>query len=177
MIFAKPGFMADTLLILALPSFRSLCLFPVSMLSLSPNCWSRSWASRDLLRPFTLCLLMNAPKASCMMCAMQGMWFLNAGHSISEASSVDCSSCVIELFEEALSLVIPSKWLSVSSKRSSTSFKCTAGLAPVCWPLTNHRWLACETGTEQAMNLIERELNFTQCPISIYIVSNNRRYG
>jgi hypothetical protein len=44
-IFAKPGLMADTLLILALPSFRSLWLFPMSMLSFSANCWSRSCAS------------------------------------------------------------------------------------------------------------------------------------
>jgi hypothetical protein len=31
-----------------------------------------------------------------MTCAMHGMWFLNAGHSIPEASSVNCSSHVIE---------------------------------------------------------------------------------
>jgi len=34
--------------------------------------------------------------ARCMMCAMQGMWFLTAGHSIPVALSVDCSSHVIE---------------------------------------------------------------------------------
>jgi len=33
----KPGLMANTLFILALPSFRSLWLFPMSMLSFSPN--------------------------------------------------------------------------------------------------------------------------------------------
>jgi len=38
-IFAKPGHMADTLSILALPSLWSLWLFPLSMLSFSPNCW------------------------------------------------------------------------------------------------------------------------------------------
>jgi len=32
--------------------------------------------------------------------------------------------------------------------------------------------LAFETGTEQAINLIESELNFTQCPISIHIASS-----
>ena len=41
-IFAKPGLMAVKLLILALPYFRSLWLCPMSMLSFSPNCWSRS---------------------------------------------------------------------------------------------------------------------------------------
>jgi len=45
---------------------------------------------------FTPRLLMNAPKASCMTCAMHGMWFLSAGHSIAEASSIDCSSRVIK---------------------------------------------------------------------------------
>ena len=41
-IFAKPGLMVDTLLILALPSFGSLWLLTMSMLWCSPNCWSRS---------------------------------------------------------------------------------------------------------------------------------------
>ena len=134
--------MADTLLILTLPSFRSHWLFPMSMLSFSPNCWSRAWASHDFMRPFTLSLLMNAPKASCMTCALHGMWFLNGGHSIPEDSRVDCSSQVIEKFEEALWVVIPSKWQSVSSKWSRSSLKCTASAAPVCWPLTYHPWLA-----------------------------------
>jgi len=156
--------MADTLLILALPSFRSLWLFPMSMLSFSPNCWSRSWASQDMVRPITPRLLMNAPNASCMPCAMHGVWFLNAGHSIPEASSVDYGSRVIEKFEEALSVVIPSKRPSVSSKRSSTSFNCIASLALVCWPLTYHPELAFEMGIVQAINLIESELNFTQWP-------------
>ena len=137
-IFAKPGFMAYTWFILALPSVRSLWLFPTSMLSFSPNCWSCSWASEDLGRPFTPRLLMNALKASCMTCAMHGMWFLSAGHLIPEASSVDCSSRVIEWFEPALSVVIPSNRPSVSSKQTSTSIKCTACLAPGCWPLTYH---------------------------------------
>ena len=94
--FHKPGFMADTILILGLPSSRSPWLLPMSMLPFIPNCWSCSWASQDLLRPFTPRLLMNAPKASCMTCAIHGMWFLNAGHLIAEASTVDCSSRVIE---------------------------------------------------------------------------------
>jgi len=59
---------------------------------------------------------MDAPKASWMTCPMHGIWFLNAGHSIPEASSVDSSSRVIEQFEEALSIVIPSKRPSVSSQ-------------------------------------------------------------
>jgi len=45
---------------------------------------------------FTPRLLMNAPNASCMTCAMHGMGFLKAGHSIREASSVDCCSRVME---------------------------------------------------------------------------------
>jgi len=78
--------MADTLLIVALPTFRSLWLFPVSVLSFSPIWWSCSWASQNLVQPFTPRLLMNAPKASCVTCTMHSMWFLNAGHSILEAS-------------------------------------------------------------------------------------------
>jgi len=113
-IYAKPGLMADTLLILALPSFRSLCLFPMSMLSFSPNCWSHSWASQDLVWHISLRLLRNAPNASCMMCAMHGRWFLNAGHSILKASRVYCSSRVIDSFEEGLYVLIPSKTPSVS---------------------------------------------------------------
>ena len=45
---------------------------------------------------FTPRLFMNAPKAICMPCAMHSIWFLNAGHLIPEAASVDCSSRVIE---------------------------------------------------------------------------------
>jgi len=176
-IFAKPGFMIKSLLILAFPSFRSLWLFPMCMLWLSPNCWSGSWASQDLVRPFTPRLLMNASTASCMTCAMHGRWFLKADHLIAEGSGVDCSSRVIEYCGEALSVVIPSKQLSVSSKRSSTSFKCPASLASVCWPVTYHSHLAFEMGKEQVINLMERVLNFKQCPISIHIVSNDRRYG
>jgi len=169
--------MANTLFILALPSFQSLWLFTMPMLSYSPNCWSSSWASQDLVRPFTPRLLMNTPTASCMTCAMPGMWFLNAGRSIPAASSVGCSSRVTEYFEEALSVVMPNKRPSVSSTQSSMSFKCTASHAPVCWRLTYHPWLLFELGTEQAINLIQSEFNFTQCPISIHIVCNDWRYG
>jgi len=153
--------MANTLLILALPSFRSLWLFPMSMLWFYPNCWSRSWPSQNLVRPFKPRLLMNAPKASCLTCAMHGMWFLEVGHWIAEASGVDCGWRVIECFEDALSVVIPSKRPSVRSKRSSTSFKCTASLAPVCWPLIYHPLLPFKMGTKLAINLIEPQLNFT----------------
>jgi hypothetical protein len=62
---------------------------------------------------------------------MHRKWFLDAGHSIPEASNDDCSSHVIELFEEALSVVIPSRRPAVSLKLSSTFFKCTASFAPV----------------------------------------------
>jgi len=176
-IFAKRGLMADNLLILASPSLRCLWLFPISMLSFSPNCWSRSGASQDLVRPFPPRLLMNAPNVSCMTCAMPGMWFFNAGHSVPESSSVDCILRVIEWFDEALSLVIPSKRPSVSSKPSSTSFKYTASLALVCWSLNYHSWLAFETGNEQEINFIESELYFTQCPILIRIVCNDWPYA
>jgi len=64
--------------------------------SFSANCWSPSWASQELVRPFTPRLVMNTPKASCMACAMHGMWFLIAGHWIPENSSVDCNLGVIE---------------------------------------------------------------------------------
>ena len=138
MIFDKPGFMADTLLILTLPSFQSLWLFPMSTLWFSQDYWSRSEASQDVVRPLTLRLLMNAPPASCMTCAMQGVRFLKGGHWIPEASSVDCSSHVIKLFKEASSLVIQSGRPSISSKRSRTSSKCMASLAGGCWPLSYH---------------------------------------
>jgi hypothetical protein len=36
-----------------------------------------------------------------------------------------------------------------------------ASLVPVFWPLTYHPELAFETGIEQAINLIESELNST----------------
>jgi len=171
------SFMADTSLILALPSFWSLWLFSMSMLSFSPNCWSGSWASQDVVRPFTTRLLMYAPKTSCMTCAMHDMWCLNAGHWIAEASSVDCSSRVIDWFEQALSVVIPSNQPLVSSKRTSALFKCMASLAPVCWQLTYDRELTFKTEKEQEINLIECKLNFTQCPVSIHIGSNDRCYG
>jgi len=169
--------MANTSFSLALPSFRSLWLFPMSAVSFSLSWWSRSWASQDLLWPLTLRLLMIAPKARCMTCAMEGMWFLDAGHSIPEASRGDCSSRVIEWFEEALSVIIPSKWPLLSPKPSRMAFKCMASLAPVCWPFTYHPWLAFERWEEQVINLVEQELNFTQCPSSIHIVSNVRHYG
>jgi len=153
--------MADTWSFLALSSIRSLCLFPMSTLSVSPYGRSRSWGSKHLVRPLSPRLLMNAPEASCMMCAMHGMWFLNAGHSIPEASSVNSSSCVIESFEEAISVSIQRKRPSVSSKQSRTSLKCMASLASVCWPLTYHPGLACEMWKGQAINHIKRESNFT----------------
>jgi len=169
--------MADTLLILALPSFRSLWLLPMSMLSFSPNCWLCSWASKDFVWHCTPRPLMNALKARCMTCAMHGMWFLNAGLTIPEASSVDCSSRVIEWFEEALSGAIRSKQPWVSSNQPRTSFKWAASHAPVCQLLTYHLVSALKMGKEQVINLIVSELNFTQCPISIHMVSNDGRCG
>jgi len=95
-IFAKPCLMTDTRVILALPSLRSLLLVPMSMLSFSPNGWSRSWASEDLVWPFTPRLLTNTPQASWMTCAMHDMWFVNAGHTILEASKVNCNMGIME---------------------------------------------------------------------------------
>jgi len=137
-IFGKPDLMANTLLILALPSIRSLWLIPMSMVSFSPNCCSCSCASHDLVRPPTRTQHKNAPIAGCMMCAMYGMWFLNAGNSIPETSRLNCSSRVLESFDEALSVWIQIKRPSVSLTRSRTSSKCTANLVPVCWSLTYH---------------------------------------
>jgi hypothetical protein len=42
-IFHKPALLVNTLLILALPSFCSHWLFPMSVQSFSPHCWSCSW--------------------------------------------------------------------------------------------------------------------------------------
>ena len=144
----KPGPMADTLLILALPLFRSFWLFPISMRSFSPQCWSCSWASHDLLWSFTPRLLMNAPRASWMTCGLHGMRFLNVDCCIPEASRVDYDSRVTEQFDEAVSVEIPSKWPSVSSKRSRASFKCTARCAPVCWLWTYYPSLGPKIGTD-----------------------------
>jgi hypothetical protein len=52
-----------------------------------------------------------------------------------------------------------------------------ASFATVCWPLTYYRQLAFVIGKEVVINLIERRLHITQCPISIHIVRNDRRYG
>jgi len=81
-----------------------------------------------------------------MTCALHGMWFLNAGYTIPDVSRVDCSSVVTGMIEEALSVEIRNKWLSVSSTGCSTSFKCTAKLAHIYWPLTDQPELTFETG-------------------------------
>jgi hypothetical protein len=177
MIVGNPYLMADTRLNLVLPKVRSVWRYLISMLSFSPICWSCSLVTHDLLRHYTPWLRMNAPTASGMTCTVHGMWFLNAGHSILESSSVDYSLQVIELFQEVWSVVIPSKQPSVSSKQSSMPFKCTASLPSVCLPLTYHPVLAFETRIEQAMNLIESKLYFRQCMILILIVISDRRYG
>jgi hypothetical protein len=51
-----------------------------------------------------------------MMCAMHRMSFMIAGHSIPEASWVDSSSRLSDTLEPELSVVNPSKWLSLSLK-------------------------------------------------------------
>jgi len=176
MIVAKPGLIANTLLIWPLTSFQSLWLFSMSMLWLPWNCWSSSWASEELARPFTSRLLINPSKASYMTRPMHGMWFLNAGHSIPEAPRVDCSSQVIEWFEEALSVVIHSKRWSICYRQSLTSVTHMASLAAVCRPLTYHPEVAFKKVKAEAINLIESELYFSQCPMLIPIVTNDWCY-
>jgi len=50
------------------------------------------------------------------MCAMQVMWLNNATNFSPAASNVDFSLKVIKSFEQALSVIIPSKRQSVSSQ-------------------------------------------------------------
>ena len=95
-IFAKPGLFGNTLVIVALHSFWCLWLLPMTMLSFFPNYWLRSWASQDMVQHFTPILLMDTVRESFMICAIHGMWFLIAGHSIPEASRVHCSAWHIE---------------------------------------------------------------------------------
>jgi len=174
-IFAKPGLRAPTFLILALPSFRSSWLYPMSTLSFSPICWSCSWASQDLVQPSTPWLLMNVAKASWMRCAMRGMCFLNAGHRIPAAWRDNTYSHIIKQFQEVLLVVIPSIRPSVSWTWSRTSCECTASYAPVFQPLTNDPYFSFDIGHVQAFNLIECLLYFLQCSISVHMVSNHWR--
>jgi len=51
------------------------------------------------------------------------MLSLNTDHSILQTSRVDCSPGVIEQFQQALSVIIPSQQLLVSSKQSRTYYK------------------------------------------------------
>ena len=112
-----------------------------------------------------------------MTCAMHGMWFRSVGPSILEAWRVDSNLRVIESFGKALSVVIPNKQPLVSSTWSRTFFICMASRALVYWPLTYYPWLAFEAWEEQAIDLIECNLYFSQCPISIQIVCKDRQYG
>jgi hypothetical protein len=111
------------------------------------------------------------------MCAMHDMSFLNPGHLIPEASSDDCSSHVSGKFWIALSVVEPSNQALVSLTRSSTSLKRTTGVASVYWPWSSHFSSVFETGTEQVINLMKSEFDFTQCPIWIDLVCSDQRYG
>jgi len=77
-IFAKPGLMAEILLNQALPSFGRIWLFSLSVISFSPSCWSHSWATKDLVRPVILRLLMNTLEASWITFSMDAMSLLNA---------------------------------------------------------------------------------------------------
>jgi hypothetical protein len=134
-IFAKPGHIANTLLILALPFFRSLWQFPVSVVQFPPNWWWRLCTSPDLVRTCPPIQPINALKASCMTCVLHGIWFLIGGHRIQEASRVDCSFQEIKELEEALPIIILRTWPSVSPNWSSTSIIYMASLAPICWTL------------------------------------------
>ena len=137
--FAGPGPRAEAQLIVALPSFRSLRLFPMTTHSFSLNCWLGSWAFQDLGRLFTPWLPMNVRKSSWRAGAMHGTWLLNAVHkSIPEASSFDCSWHAIEEFRNALSVVIASKWPFVSLTQFSMCYNYTASLVLTSWPVNYH---------------------------------------
>jgi len=176
-LFAKPGLMSDTLLILALLCFRSLWLFLISMYSFSPNCWSRLSASQNVVQPFTSRLVINTPRARWMTCVTRDMWFLNVVLSIPGPSIVDCISLIIEQFEEAFEVVLPSTQPSKSSKGSRMCSNCMGTGAPVCWWLTSYASLAFEIGIVWAINLIKSELYFLQCPIAISIARNDWHYS
>jgi hypothetical protein len=79
--------------------------------------------------------------------------------------------------QKAISIVIPSKWLSVSSNRSRTAFKCPVSHGQECWSVIAHSELAFAMGKEQAMKLIESELYFMQCANWIHIGSNEQWYS
>jgi hypothetical protein len=108
---------------------------------------------------------------------MHGMWFLNAAHSVAESSGDNCSSRVIEYFEEALSVLVPNNQPSVSSNRLRMFFNRAASLVPVSCLFTYDTELAFATAKAQAINIIESDLYLMQCPIWIHIVSNDRGYG
>jgi hypothetical protein len=128
------------------------------------------------VRLFTPWLPVNAPEASWMRCTMHGRWFLNAGHSMPEASRVGSNSQVIEEFEKVWLVEIPRKQLLVSSKRLRTSFQYLASCAPLCWLLTCHLYLTFAQWIRQAIKFIENELNFAQRSFSIHIANNSRSY-
>jgi len=134
-IFAKPGLMADALLILALHSCPSLWLIQISVFSLWTNRCLWSWASQDLVWHFTPRQFMNAYIASWMALATHAIWFLSVGDFIPKALRADCIVWFIEAYQDVLCFVISITWLSVRSRRSRSSFNYPAGHAPVCWPL------------------------------------------
>jgi len=88
----------------------TLCLKSSSLLTvyafICPKLLMRSWDSKNFLRAITPRLLMTTPKASCLLCALDDMWWLNAVHRIFEASTVDCSSWDIEYSEHAVTVSI-----------------------------------------------------------------------
>jgi hypothetical protein len=173
-IFVKPGLMADTVLILVLPYCRNVWLCSLSLLAFSPNCWSWTLDSQDLVCLWTPRLLMNTTKASSMTCTMHLMRYVNVGHSMPEASREVWTSQDIEEFEETLFIVIPKKCPSISSKQSRTSFHCLSSRAAVCWPLTWSPHWTFEIGKEWAFDLREWQLNVTQCAMSIHILRNDQ---
>jgi len=113
-------------------------------------------------------------KRSWMMWGMHGMWVFNAGHSILDTSRVNSDFWAVNYYEEVVSVVISSQQLLVNSKRSRTQFRCMARLAPVCCPWAYHMKFASNVGKVESINLNDRELCCSQCPIWFHIVSNDR---
>jgi hypothetical protein len=94
-VFPKHGWIADNLLILLLPYFRSFWLSTISVFSISPDCWSHWSPSEGVLSPITLRLLMNVHNVSCIMWTAHGMYHLITTNRILKGWRVDWCSQVI----------------------------------------------------------------------------------
>jgi len=105
-IFAKHSLIADTLLILALPSFRSLWLLPMSMLSFSPKCRSRSWL----------------PKIWCGLLHWESSW-MHLKPAVCRVPSMDSGSSMLATrFRRLHGLIAAHKLLSNLRKRYQMQF-------------------------------------------------------